>query len=315
MKPLKDVFIPKNYADALPELKGKYFTWQMHFSSRTDLGTIGQITHYSVGDVARGNFVLVPGLASNTQIEPLMGALSYWSLKHKYNIYALDTFLGNFKPEISAELAKKNTFPEFIDLMDAGLEIVSKMSMGKWTCVVGHSLGGTGVLEVFNRRVLQNRPVGFSGAILFAPYVTKEWFDFSKKFMHHHQYPDLSDDEFEKVPMGLMSPHDVMLVRQNRYVSLFTKFYDEVVALQPRPDLMAQYNIPVTMVAGGKDQKSPIEYIRSIYNQVNEYSPKEKMRFVEFPESRHSFMHQHEDWVAILRVMRSQYVQAAKNQK
>ena len=77
---------------------------------------------------------------------------------------------------------------------------------------------------------------------------------------------------------------------------------------------MARYDIPVTLVAGGCDKKAPIEYIRSIYTQVNEYSLKPKMQLVEFPNSRHSFMRQHEDWVSILRVMRSQHVRA-RNQK
>ena len=207
MKPLKDVFIPSDYLNDLPRLKDKYFSWKMEFSSKSAVANTGTITHFSINDAnARGNFVLVPGLASNTEIEPLMGALSYWSLKHKYNVYALDTFLGDFKPTISAEIANKNTFPEFLDLMDTGLEIVSKMSAGAWTCVVGHSLGATGTLAVFNRRVINEKPIGFSGAILFAPYATKNWFDFSRKFMHHYQYPDLSDAEFEKMPMGMMSP-------------------------------------------------------------------------------------------------------------
>lgn len=314
MKSPKDVFFPKNYADELPRLKEKYFSWHLFFSSKTELGNTGQITHFSVGDVAQGNFVLVPGLASNTEIEPLMRALSYWSLKHNYNIYALDTFLGDFKSEISSDVASKNTFPEFIDVMDVGLNIISKMSIGQWTCVVGHSLGATGALEVFNRRVETGEPVGVSGAIMFAPYVTKEWLDFSKRFMHHYQYPELSDAEFEMVPMGMMSPHDMAKTKRNRYISLYPNFYEDVDALRPRPDLMARYNIPVTLVAGGCDRKSPIEYIRAIYNDVNECSPTQKMRFVEFPESRHSFMHQHEDWKAILRVMRSQYVHT-QNQK
>ena len=315
MKPLKDIFFPDNYAEELPELKEKSFSWKMEFSSKTELATTGTITHYSVPGGARGNLVLVPGLASNSSIEPLMCAVSYWGLKHKYNLYALDSFLGDFKLEISADLAKKNTFPEFIDLMDAGLEIISKMSADQWTCVVGHSLGATGALEVFNRRVQKEQPIGFSGAILFAPYVTKEWHDFSKRFMHHYQYPDLTDEEFESVPMGMMSPHDILQVRQNRYVSLYPKFYDDVDALVPRPDLMAHYNIPVTLVAGGRDRKSPIEYIREIYTQVNAAHPLRKVRFVEFPASKHSFMHQHGDWVSILRLIKTQHQSAIRREK
>ncbi len=316
MKAQKNVFVPNDYADELPRLKEKYFSWQVNFTSKTDLGTMGKITYYSVGDdVAYGNFVLVPGLASNTEIEPLMCALSYWAFKHKYNIYAVDTFLGDFKPEISEDLAKKNTFAEFVDLMDVGLDIIAKMSIDKWTCVVGHSLGGTGSLAVFNRRVLNKQPIGFSGGIFFAPYVTKEWCKFSKEFMLTHQYPNLSIEESSKLPMGMMSPHDIALVNASRYVSLPADFYDSLDEFGPRPDLMAQYNIPITLVAGGRDKKAPIEYIRGIYNQVNAYSPMQTMRFVEFPKSKHSFINQHDDCAAILRLIKTQYTRAKRKQK
>jgi len=314
MKPLGNVFIPKNYDEFLPELLDKHFAWKMEFSSKTDISNTGQITYYEIRDtVARGNFVLVPGLASNTQIEPLMRAVTYWSLKHKYNIYAVDHFLGDFKPENTKELADRNTAPEFLDLLDVGLDIVSKMSIDKWTCVVGHSLGGLGTLEVFNRRVQQNKPVGFSGAILFAPFVTPEWHAFTKQFMKHYQYPDLSDEEFYKSPMGLSSLHDVYYAKQARYISLYPGFYDEIDKLPVRAELMARYNIPVTLVAGGCDKKSPAEYMRLLCADVHNYQDCDNVKLVEFPTSRHSFIDQHNDWSSILNLIKSQYPRIKKS--
>ena len=77
MKALKDVFIPQNYMDVLPELKDKSFAWKMEFSSKTKIATTGHITHYEIKNASsRGNFVLVPGLASNTNIEPLYGSIT-----------------------------------------------------------------------------------------------------------------------------------------------------------------------------------------------------------------------------------------------
>ena len=81
----------------------------------------------------------------------------------------------------------------------------------------------------------------------------------------------------------------------------------------PRPDLMAQYNIPVTLVVGGLDKKSPIEYIRGIYNDVRKYTKGKNIEFVEFPKSKHSFMNQHNDRDAILRLIKTQYVRAKKS--
>ena len=313
MKPLGDVFIPQEYDADLSAMKEKYFAWKMQFSSKTNLANSGQITYYEIRDVnARGNFVLIPGLASNTEIEPLMRAVMYWSLRHKYNVYAVDTFLGDFKSEISVESAAKNTIPEFVDLMDVGLDIVSKMSIGKWTCVIGHSLGGSGTMEVFNRRVQENKPVGFSGAILFAPFVVKEWWNFTKQFIKHYQYPDLSDEDFYKNPIGMISYHDVCEKKQTRYISLYPEFLDDIDKLQPQPELMAKYNIPVTLVGGGRDRKSPIEKMRNLYNSVQQYPNGGKIKLVEFPDSRHSFIDQHNDWSAILHLIKSQYPRTKK---
>ena len=316
MKFVTDLFIPTNYMDKLPDLRDKTFVWKQEFSSKTKL-TSGQITYYAVREdilPPRGNLVLAPGLASNTQTEPLMCALTYWALTNRYNIYALDTFWGDFKPEISEVLAANNTLPEFIDLMEIGLDTITEMAVGRWTSVIGHSLGGTGVLEVFNRHVLQNKPIKYSAAILFAPFVVRDWNATTKKFIKKNQYPQLSEEDFANAPIGLVSPHDLSEHKIARYISLYPKVYDDIDKLKPRPDLIAKYNIPITFVAGGKDKKSPPEYIRGIYNDVLKYpNSKTRIRFVEFPNSKHSFMKQHTDWFSILRLLKAQRVDALKN--
>ena len=314
MKPIKEVFFPTDYVDKLPDLRDKSFAWKINFTSTTQLATNGTITHYAVNeDTSRGNLILVPGLASNTKVEPLMCAVTYWALTHKYGVYALDTFWGDFKPEITDKLAAKHTVPEFINLMETGFDIISKKSDGKWTCVVGHSLGGTGILEVFNRRVLQNRPIEYSGAILFAPFVVRDWNYTTKHFVKKYQYPELSEEEIANLPIGLISPHDLSEQRVARYISIYPKVYDDIDKLKPRPDLIAKYNIPLTLVAGGRDRKSPVEYIRGIYNDVLACPDcKTKIKFVEFPNSKHSFIKQDKDWNSILHLLKSQRTVALK---
>ena len=312
MKPLKEFFVPKDYSDELEQLKSQSFAWKMDFSSKTEIANVGHITHYEIRDKqSLGNLVLVPGLASNTQIEPMMRSITYWSLKHRFNIYAIDSFFGDFKDKVDPDVAAKNTVPEFVDLIDAGLEIVAKMSVNQWTCVIGHSLAGGAVLEVFNRRILQHQPLGYSAAVLFAPYVVKSWLDATKDFMKSHQYPDLSYADFYNEPVGVVSPHDCVATGGKvRRVSILPRVYDD--DLKPRPDLMAQYKIPITMVAGGKDRKAPVEYIRGICDATLEYSDKTKVSFVEFPESKHSFIGQHNDWNAVLQLIKSQHVRTAR---
>lgn len=309
MKPLKDFFFPKDYADELKQLKEQSFAWKMDFSSKTEIANVGHITLFEVRDVKPfGNLVLVPGFVSNTEIEPMMCAVTYWALKHKLNIYAIDSFFGDFQDTIDADMAAKNTVPEFVDLMDAGLEIVAKMSVGQWTCVVGHSLGGMGTMEVFNRHIAQNKPVDFSAAIMFAPFVDKDWCNFSQQFVKQRQWPDLSYDDFYNKPIGLVSPHDIYACEKVRYISVYPRVYDDLYNLKPRPDLIAQYNVPITLVAGGKDKKSPPEYLRNVCKSTQEYSDKNKVTFIEFPNSRHSFIGQHNDWDAVLRLIQSQRI-------
>jgi len=313
MKPLKDFFVPKDYADELALLKEQSFAWKMDFSSKSEIANVGHITHYEIRDAKPyGNLVLIPGLVSNSAIEPMMRAVTYWSLKHGYNIYAIDSFFGDFKEKIDADAAARNTVPEFVDLMEAGLDIVAKMSVNQWTCVIGHSLGGSGALEVFNRNILQEKPITFSAAVTFAPYFTKGWIDSTKDFLKTRQYPNTSYADFYTSPVSLVSPHDLFENDHTRCISAYPSVYDDLHNLKPRPDLMAQYKIPITMVAGGKDRKAPAEYIRGICDATREYSDKTKVSFVEFPASKHSFIGQHNDWNAVLRLIQSQHVRATK---
>lgn len=119
-------FIPNNYSELLSELKEASFNWEIKFSSMTENKTIGHISHYALNDaMSRNNcLILIPGLASNTRAEPLMKVVEYWALTNKYDIYCIDTFLGDFLPEMSQKLAQKHTFAEYINLIDAGLDVV-----------------------------------------------------------------------------------------------------------------------------------------------------------------------------------------------
>ena len=136
----------------------------------------------------------------------------------------------------------------------------------------------------------------------------------TKDFIKQRQWPDLSYIDFYNSPVGLVSPHDILECGKVSYISAYPKVYDDLSGLKPRPDLMAQYKIPITLVAGGRDRKAPVEYIRGICDATLQYSDKTKISFVEFPDSKHSFMNQHNDWNAVLRLIQSQHVRQ-KRQK
>lgn len=305
--------IPANFHELLPELKDKTFKWRLEYSSRSENATIGYITHYSPimdnDKKPNGNIILAPGLASNADIEPLMKAITYWALTKKFNVYSITTFLGDFKPEVTQELATRNTFPEFIKLMDMGIDLIEEQCHGQWTCLIGHSAGATGAIETFNKRIKDNKTPRVSAAILFAPWSTTQWHDFIKSIYKVRRCPpNITDEEFARTPMGLVSPHDITQNNATRYVTILPEFYDYMEMSNFRPDLMSQYNIPVTIVGGGRDRKSPVEMLKNIHKTLSNGPNGHLFKFVEFPDSKHSFIDQHKDYMSITKLIQSQHI-------
>ncbi len=316
MKPISR--IPANFYEYLPELKEKTFKWRFEYSSRSNNATIGYIAHYSPvvpnGKHINGNIILVPGLASNADIEPLMKTITYWALTNRFNVYAITTFLGDFKGEVTPEMAQRNTFPEFIKLMDMGIDLIEKHCQNQWTCLIGHSAGATGAIEVFNKRIKENKTPRLSAAILFAPWSTTQWHDFIKSvYRVRHCAPNITDADFAQTPMGLISPHDIAAANQLRYVTVFPDFYDYMEISNFRPELMGQYNIPVTIVGGGRDRKSPVDMLRNIYKTLSNGPNGHLFKYVEFPNSKHSFIDQHKDYASIIKLIQSQHIRKKRS--
>lgn len=305
--------IPANFHELLPELKDKTFKWRLEYSSRTNNATIGYITHYSpvLADEKKpnGNIILAPGLASNADIEPLMQSITYWALTKRFNVYAITTFLGDFKPEITHELATQNTFSEFITLMDMGIDIIEEQCHNQWTCLIGHSFGATGAIEIFNKRIKDKKSPRLSAVILFAPYTTPQWHEYIKSvYKNRNCPPDITDQEFNKTPMGIISPHDICYSKQKRHITIYPTFFDDADNAEFRPDLMAQYNVPFTIVGGGRDKKSPVEMLRNIHSTLASGPNGHLFKYVEFPNSKHSFIDQHRDYNAIINLIKSQHI-------
>lgn len=317
----KYAFIPDNYSDVLAELKGKHFAWEMNFSSRTENKTIGHITHYAIGDTPSANcLILIPGLASNTRTEPLMKVIEYWALMNKHDIYCLDTFLGDFLPDTSQELANKHTFTEYIDLIDTGLDVIEKDVKGKkydYSCLIGHSAGATGTFEIYNKRIRERKKLRFSASVMFAPYLDHSFTAYIQKFYRKFSYNNEIDIEtFKQSVIGLNSPHEPRL-ENGKYakISVLPNFYDDMDSVEFCPELMDKYCIPITLVAGGQDKKSPPEELRTKYNILRSGKNGHLWKFVVFKDSRHSFIDQYKDWGAILRLIQSQKRFAQKHSK
>lgn len=309
MKWLQSLLIPQDFEQELPTLKEKTFQWSVDLRLHADASPRGSITHYSIGDSARGSFILAPGIASNTDIEPLMKAIKYWSLTHRYNVYCINSFLGDFQEKPTLETAQQNTYTDFVDLMNMSIDIIEKQCLGTWTCLVGHSLGGTGAIEIFNRRILANKKPNVSAAILFAPLLQKDHGDRLKniyrKFYHLQNIPDY---EFQQMPLQLCSPHDFPNSQTIRYVTVMPQFMDDACNRPLRPDLMSKWGIPVTIVAGGHDRKVELSELQAVYDRITKMPNGKLFKFVVFPNSKHSFIDQYKQWTDVLNLIRSQRI-------
>ena len=299
------------YKTELPALKDAAFRWELKYSSRTENKTIGQISYYSVNNTPSDNcIILAPGLASNTRSEPLMRIIEYWALTVKYDVYCLDTFLGNFLPEQSQELATKHTFAEYIDLIDTGLDrIESECKANKYTysCLIGHSVGATGIFEIYNKRISDRKKLRFSASVLFAPYICNDFVGYIKGFYKHRYFtPETTDTQFDNSVIGISSPHEPRPDGKFTYISVLPNIFDDVKQSEFKPELMDRYNIPITLVAGGRDKKSPPEELRKKFNILKSGKNGHLWKFVIFKDSKHSFIDQYGDWRAIIRLIQSQ---------
>ncbi len=313
---VKRIFIPPDFGLELQDLKTQAFQWSMKYSINPENNPTSNITYYATdGRQPRANLILIPGLASHSKTEPLMHVVTYWGLKYKYNVFALDTFLGDFEPRISADKAEQNTYDALLKSIDTGLNLIQKHCAGEYTCVIAHSISATATLEVLNKYATENKPAPVSAAIVFAPYVSAGWHTTLKGILRKRfDLEHLSDTEFNNTPIGLSNPLALLNYPEWRYISILPKFLDNS-ECEPDIKAMSKYKIPVTLVGGGRDRKAPIEDLRSLYQTLRTAPNGNLFRFVEFPTSKHSFLDQHKDWSAILRLIQSQHINPKRVKK
>jgi hypothetical protein len=299
------------YKTELPALKNAAFRWELKYSSKTENKTIGQISYYSVNNTPANNcIILVPGLGSNTRSEPLMRTIEYWALKVKYDVYCLDTFLSDFLPELSQELAQKHTFAEFIDLIDTGLDKIEsecKTNKYNYSCLIAHSAGATGIFEIYNKRIKERKKLRFTASVMFAPYTCANFTTYIKNVYRQRYFkPETPEAEFNNTVVGMPSPHEPRPEGKINYISILPQIFDDIEHVEFRPELMDKYNIPITLVAGGRDKKSPPEELRKKYNILKSGKNGHLWKFITFKKSKHSFIDQHNDWLAIIKLILSQ---------
>lgn len=277
-----------------PDVKEQSIQWRTKFSSNTDVSSTGYITKYALPVAARGNLVLIPGMASNCKTEPLMQAFITWGLLHRYNIYTLETFLACFQPDININAAQKNTVPELINLVDRGLTIIERYSAPKPMHIVAHSAGAVSTVCALNRQIEQDRLINIDHITLFAPFITDERFNRIKQYYRGRK----SDDEFQRTPIRIENPY--IPKSQPRYISVLPSFFEQIINLNITSPEIEQYTFPVTIVAGGRDTKVPANILQGLYKKLSALPNGEMFNYVLFPKSNHSFAQQPNQWLNLI---------------
>ena len=101
--------IPNNFDELLPGLRSKTLKWETVCRSGTKINSTANISFYQTTN-SYGTFILIPGLATNADVDPLMKSITFWALTHRYNIVKMDTFINDFLDEITPEKMKLNTY-------------------------------------------------------------------------------------------------------------------------------------------------------------------------------------------------------------
>ncbi len=276
------------------EVKEKSIQWRVKYSSETPIGSTGYITKYAKSATPNGNLVLIPGMASNCKTEPLMQEFVAWGLRHNFDIYTLETFLACFQKDVNLKLAQKNTVPELINLIDRGLTIIEKYSIQKPMRIVAHSVGAVSTINAVNRQIAQNRPINIDRITLFAPFISDERFNRIRKFYRGRK----SEAEFMRTPIRVENPF--ISSEQPRYISVLPTFFEQIINLDITTPEIAQYNFPVTIVAGGRDNKVPVDLLHDLYKKLAKLPNKHMFNYVMFPDKNHSFVPASDNWYSII---------------
>lgn len=300
--------VPDNFDKILPELKTKNLKWEAVCYSGTKINQSAKISYYaSISPNSYGNIVLSPGLGTNTDIDPLMKALTFWALTHKYNIITFNTFLGNFYTFPSFEIAQKNTYHEFTASLESCVKFIEPYCIKSPSILIGHSAGATGIIDALNSIASKKDKINFQSVILFAPWASKEWHDYFKELVYHHCETSTFNNPHKILP--IINMFDIEKYGSTRYVPILPDFLKDMENSVFKPDLMNNWNTYVTIVIGSKDRKVSKETLRQHYEElVKKSNDINRFQFIVLTDEKHSFIKIHQNIKSIIDLIKSQRI-------
>ena len=291
--------IPENFEDKLPDLKAKTLKWETLYKSGTQVNSKTTISFYQSSNPAIGNLILVPGMATNSTIDPLMKMIQYWGLKHRYNIINIDSFLGDIEKDITPDNAHNCTYSELKTVLSGSIRFIQPHTVNKHTCIIGHCVSTTVITDVLNDIVKNKETLPVQSALFFAPFpkFTKSKYDtvVTKR----------AQLEIESKNVANLDPITALKLKHMRFICAMHEFVETAGNVVFEPKIIAQWGIPVSLIAAGRDKISPATRIKENIEQINNEQGTTKLQYLFLPESKHTFEQLYKSYNDIIQIIKT----------
>lgn len=292
--------IPENFAEKLPDLKSKTLKWETIYKSGTQINSKSTISFYQSLTPNVGNLILIPGLASNSKIDPLMKAIQYWGLTHRYNIINIDSFLGDIENDVTPDNIHNNTYPELKTVLTGSIKFVQPYTMNKHTCVIGHCVSASLITDILNDCVKNQEQVPVQSAILFAPFPKIPQSKYDAIMSRRMQI------ETENKNISILDPVTTLKLKHMKFVCAMQEFVKSVENVAFEPKIIAQWGIPVSFVVAGRDKISPASRAKENFELLSKESGPTKPQYLYLPERKHTFEQLYANYKDIIQIIKTQ---------
>lgn len=289
----------------LNEIKAKALKWQTVHYSGTQNNQTATISYYtSLNPNVCGNIILIPGLATNTNLDPLMKTLMFWGLNHRRNIITINTFLGDFKDKPAVDDDTKNTYPEFVSLIEQSIKFIQPYTISNKNMLIGHSAGASGLTDAMNNLTENNITTNIGSVILFAPCFGAHHLDSINKQIERRM--ESNKNEITKNLLPMINAFDVWATSKIRHVYVSSNFISDMFNSKFRPDLMNKWNTTVTLVAAKQDEKVSFKFLEQCYKQLQQQSRSDLFNFVALQNTPHCILKPKNNNQDVIHVIKNQ---------
>ena len=299
---VSELGIPENFADKLQGLKSKTLKWETLYKSGTEKNSKTTISFYQSLNPAIGNLILVPGMATNSRIDPLMKMIQYWGLKHRYNIINIDSFLGDFEKDITTENVHNNTYSELKTVLSGSLSFIQPHIVNKHACIIGHCVSTTIITDILNDNVKNEEKLPVNSAIFFAPFpkILPSKYDaiVSKR----------AQMETENKNIANLDPISALKLKHMNFICAMHEFIETVDTIPFEPKIIAQWGIPVSFVVAGRDKISPAMRAKENFEQITKEQGTTKAQYLYLPERKHTFEQLYKNYNDIIQIIKTQRI-------